>query len=160
MTWKFANRAHVPSRKIADRHYNRQKIGTDQFVPPGRCIVLYAETDTGKAMWTSSWPFAEFTKHQWAGAWINSSFRNEGAGLSSDLIREAVAITRGIWDVPSLGMITFIDRSKVRKKRDFGRCYLRAGFSCCGETKGGLLALQLLPQNMPEPISLLESAQP
>lgn len=41
MTWKFANRAHVPSRKIADRHYNRQKIGTDQFVPPGRCIVLY-----------------------------------------------------------------------------------------------------------------------
>lgn len=48
-------------------------------------------------------------------------------------------------------MVTFIDREKVRKKRDYGRCYLRAGFKACGETKGGLLVLQLLPEDMPEP---------
>jgi hypothetical protein len=48
-------------------------------------------------------------------------------------------------------MVTFIDRSKVRRKRDFGRCYRKAGFRVCGETKGGLLALQLLPGDMPEP---------
>jgi hypothetical protein len=47
-------------------------------------------------------------------------------------------------------MITFINRDKVRKKRDFGRCYLRAGFKVAGETKGGLLALQMLPNDMPE----------
>jgi hypothetical protein len=46
-------------------------------------------------------------------------------------------------------MITFIDRKKVRKKRDFGYCYRIAGFEPCGETKSGLLALQLLPNKMP-----------
>jgi hypothetical protein len=29
-------------------------------------------------------------------------------------------------------------------------CYLRAGFKNCGLTKGGLVALQLLPEDMPE----------
>lgn len=50
---------------------------------------------------------------------------------------------------PDLGMVTFVDRSKVRGKRDFGYCYRKAGFVPCGETKGGLLALQLLPADMP-----------
>jgi hypothetical protein len=48
-------------------------------------------------------------------------------------------------------MITFVDASKVRHKRDAGRCYKRAGFHLVGETKGGLLAWQLLPDEMPEP---------
>jgi len=79
-------------------------------------------------------------------------FRNEGKDRSSELIREAVAATRSIWpDVPVLGMVTFVDASKVRHKRDPGRCFLRAGFLRAGETKGGLLAFQLPPQNMPPP---------
>jgi len=77
-------------------------------------------------------------------------FRNEGAGLSSELIRAAIAETRAIWgDPPELGMVTFVDAGKVRHKRDPGRCYLRAGFRAIGHTKGGLLALQLLPADMP-----------
>ena len=48
-------------------------------------------------------------------------------------------------------MVTFVDASKVRHKRDAGRCYKRAGFTLVGETKGGLLAWQLLPDEMPEP---------
>jgi hypothetical protein len=68
------------------------------------------------------------------------------------MIRSALAATRWFWgDPPALGMVTFIDRRKVRDKRDFGRCYRRAGFRECGETKGGLLALQLLPADMPDP---------
>lgn len=47
-------------------------------------------------------------------------------------------------------MVTFVDASKVRHKRDAGRCYKRAGFHLVGETKGGLLAWQLLPNEMPE----------
>jgi hypothetical protein len=50
-------------------------------------------------------------------------------------------------------MVTFIDREKVKHKRDFGRCYLRAGFERDGETQGGLVAVRLRPENMPEPIS-------
>jgi hypothetical protein len=102
-------------------------------------------------MWVTSWPFAQYVKHAWAGAWVNTFFRRESGEPASDLIREAVAATRWFWsDVPTLGMITFIDRSKIRHKRDPGRCYCKAGFNKVGETKGGLLALQLLPCDMPE----------
>jgi hypothetical protein len=48
-------------------------------------------------------------------------------------------------------MVTFVDASKVRHKRDPGRCYIRAGFKRVGTTKGGLIALQMEPDDMPEP---------
>lgn len=152
MIWRRSHRADTFARLIADRHYNRQKIGTPQFVPPGRCMVLTADTDTGKAFWVTSWPFAEYVKHAWPGAWVCSAFRNEGAGLSSAMIREAVAATRAYFgEPPALGMITFVDRSKTRPKADPGHCYIIAGFRPCGETKGGLAALQMLPGKMPAP---------
>lgn len=156
MYWQLSHRADKRALPIADRHYNRQKVGTPQFVPPGRCIVLL--TPKADALWVSSWPFAEYVKHAWAGAWVCTMFRNESDILSSTLIREAVAVTRSIWDAPPLGMVTFVDPTKVRRKRDFGRCYRRAGFKPCGETKGGLVALQLLPEDMPQP-ERLQSAQ-
>lgn len=151
MNWELSHRADVDALPLADRHYNRQKVGSRQFVPPGRCLVLL--TKSRDALWVTSWPFAEYVKHAWAGAWVCSMFRNESEILSSELIRDAVAVTRGAWnDVPELGMVTFVDTTKVRKKRDWGRCYLKAGFTYCGKTKGGLVALQLLTKNMPEPI--------
>ena len=151
MNWKLSDRFDRESLPLADRHYNRQKVGSPQFVPPGRCLVLLCVT--GAALWVTSWPFAEYVKHAWAGAWVNSMFRRESGPLASDLIREAVAATRWFWpDTPELGMVTFINRDKVKRKRDYGRCYRRAGFKVAGETKGGLLALQLLPCDMPEPL--------
>jgi hypothetical protein len=149
--WLVSNRADSEVLPLADRHYSRQKVGTLQFVPPGRCVVL--KTHCLRALWVTSWPLAEYVQHAWAGAWINSLFRNEGAAaLSSELIRDAVAATRDVWpQVPSLGLVTFIDRSKIRHKRDPGRCYRKAGFHESGYTKGGLLALQLMPNEMPAP---------
>lgn len=150
MIWELSHRADRDALPLADRHYNRQKIGSPQFVPPGRCLVLLSACR--KAFWVSSWPFAEYVKHRWAGAWICTAFRNEGAGLSSDLIREAVSVTRWFWpEIPDLGMITFVNTKFVRHKRDPGRCYLKAGFKNVGFTVGGLVALQLLPKDMPEP---------
>lgn len=157
MIWERSHRADVRSRIIADRHYNRQKIGSPQFVPPGRCFVLYAENEAGKAFWITSWPFAEYVKHAWAGAWICSAFRNEGAGIASEMIESAIAATiNNYGEIPELGMVTFLDRKKVkptmkRGVKTWGRTWELAGFRPCGETKGGLLALQLLPQDMPKP---------
>jgi hypothetical protein len=48
-------------------------------------------------------------------------------------------------------MVTFVDASKVRRKRDPGRCFLRAGFERDGATEGGLLAFVLRPDRMPAP---------
>lgn len=148
--WIVSHRADPVARAIADRHYNRQKIGAAQFVPPGRCLVLVSTT--ADALWITSWPFATYVQHAWAGAWVCSAFRNEGGTLSSALIVAAVAATRARWgDTPDLGMITFVNAAKVRRKRDPGRCFLRAGFQRVGETQGGLIALQLLPAEMPPP---------
>lgn len=147
MDWWLSYRAEPVVCPLADRHYSRQTIGSPQFVPPGRCLVL--RTKQNDAYWVSSWPYQEFTKHRWAGAWMCTAFRNEGSGLSSDLIRQAVAVTMSEWEIPELGMVTFVDASKVKRKRDPGRCFLKAGFRHVGETKGGLLAFQLLPEDMP-----------
>lgn len=149
--WQLSHRQDQVACRIADRHYSRRKPGSKQVGQPSRCLVLL--TTTKDALWITSWPYADLVKHSWAGAWENSCFRNEGAGLSSELIREAVAITRWYWpEVPAKGMITFVNARKVRHKRDPGRCFLRAGFRLVGETKKGLLALQLLPEDMPNAV--------
>lgn len=156
MIWSLSHRADKAALPLADRHYNRQKIGSPQFVPPGRCLVLLAPDTEGGALWVTSWPFAQYVKHAWAGAWMNSLFRRESGPVASEMIREAVAITRWHYgEPPPLGMVTFIDRGKVHRKRDFGRCYRKAGFEVAGETKGGLLVLQMLPEQMPEPTAPL-----
>ena len=155
MGWSLSHRASPSSCAIADRHYNRQKVGSPQFVPPGRCLVLI--DDAVPALWVTSWPFAEYVKHEWAGAWVNSCFRNEGDGTASDMIRAAVAVTRSQWTPPLLGMVTFVDPravpgTMVRGERVYGYCYSRAGFRHVGFTKRGLWAWQLLPEDMPEPM--------
>lgn len=162
MIWHLSNRADPKAREVADRHYNRQKPGTPQFVPPGRCCVLYAENESGRALWVTSFPFAEYVKHQWAGAWVCSAFRNEGAGIASEMISDAVAATRAFFgDPPPLGMITFIDKRKVKPtkrhgKDTWGYTYEKAGFRFVGTTKKGLLAFQLLPKDMPPPKAALQ----
>jgi hypothetical protein len=154
MRWHLSNRADPAARVLADRHYNRQKVGARQFVPPGSCLVLLS--DDARAIWITSWPFAKFVKHAWAGAWICSAFRSEGAGRASDLIVDAVAATRAHYGepVPELGMVTFIDRDEVRPtmvrgRRTWGWTWTRVGFVQVGETVGGLLVFQLLPDAMP-----------
>jgi hypothetical protein len=154
--WALSHRADKAVVPLADRHYNRQKVGAPQFVPPGACVVL---TIPGAAFWITSWPLAEYVKHEWAGAWVNSAFRNERRDLylSSELITEAVAATLAVWpEPPELGLVTFVDPTKTRPKRDPGRCYRKAGFVEVGRTKKDkLVALQLLPEAMPEPLPAL-----
>jgi hypothetical protein len=152
VTWNLSHRADKEALPLADRHYNRQKPGTPQFVPPGRCIVLLSENK--KAVWVTSWPFAQYVKHAWAGAWVNSLFRSEGAGIASELIKEAIKKTKEQWEPPPLGIVTFVDPRcvpgvMVHGHRVFGFGYWKAGFKHVGFTKGGLHAWQMLPSEMP-----------
>lgn len=148
--WMLSHRFDPLALPLADRHYNRQRPGTPQFVPPGRCVVLLAPP--ADALWVTSLQRPEYARHAWPGAWVNSLFRNESPVRSSDLIRAALAATRAIWgDPPGVGCITFVDPRKTRHKRDPGRCYRRAGFQPVGQTKGGLVALQLRPDAFPAP---------
>ena len=156
MMWRLSHRADPLAKVLADRHYNRQKPDTPQFVPPGRCIVLYGHPPA-KAFWITSAPFGQYVKHRWPGAWVCSAFRSEGSGLASDMIREALACSCFLLgDPPPLGLVTFIDRKQVRPipvrgVSTWGRTWLLAGFEPDGETKGGLLAFRITPDRMPEP---------
>lgn len=150
MHWRLSNRFDHAALPLADRHYNRRKIGSPQFVPPGRCLVLLCSG----ALWVTSWPFAEYVRHAWPGAWVNSLYRKECAGRASTLIREAIAATRSIWLPPTIGMVTFVNPKHVkptivRGAAVYGFCYLKAGFTHVGFTKGGLWAWQMLPSEMP-----------
>lgn len=157
MRWCASHRADPAGARLADRHYNRQTVGSPQFAPTGSCCVFV--TDCGRALWVTSWQLPEWVKHAWPGAWLNSTFRQEGAGVASELIRQAVAATRAYYgEPPALGMVTFIDRAKVRPTMVrgvpvWGWTYRKAGFVDAGETKGGLLALQLHPDAMPAPLA-------
>lgn len=159
--WVESHRADPEVVPLADRHYNRQKIGAPQFVPPGRCHVLKIGTaeqlrtpDSGAAFWVTSWPFAEYVKHAWAGAWVCSAFRSEGAGEASALIRSAIISTARKWpEVPDLGMVSFIDPSKVtprkiRGRSTWGHSWFEAGFHHVGYTKAGLWVMQIVPSDI------------
>lgn len=160
MIWHLSHRADKRALPLADRHYNRQKIGSPQFVPPGRCLVLLT-ADAG-ALFVTSFPMAAYVKHAWAGAWVNSLFRRESGALASDLIRDAVAATLSTWPEPPavtcrycgdvICMVTFINPKHVHHKRDFGRCYVKAGFKrCTGKTKAGLVVVHLAVSALPSP---------
>lgn len=156
-SWSVSHRFDPAGCALADRHYNRRKVGSPQFVPPGRCLVLLRD----RAVWVTSWPFGEFVRHAWPGAWVNSLFRSEGGGTASSLILEAVAATRARWPhVPPRGMVTFVDPRavpgiKVRGTTVYGWTYMKAGFEHVGFTKGGLWAWQMLPERMPDPAPAL-----
>lgn len=156
MRWLLSHRRDARALPLANRHYSRQTPESAQFVAPGRNVVLL--TRDASALWVTLWQLAEFTDHAWAGAWNCALFRNERPerDLSSELIVEAVAATRARFgDPPQLGMVTFVDPTKTRRKRDPGRCFRRAGFRPVGETKSGLLVLHLAPADMPAPCAAL-----
>ncbi len=157
--WMLSNRADIDALPVADRHYNRQKTGSPQFVPPGACLVFkHMDGDVCTALWVSSNPKPEYTKHAWAGCWVNTLFRKECGGVASDMIREAVAVTRWRWpEVPEGGMISFIDPIHVEPRMVRGRptwahSYFMAGFVHVGYSKGGLWTMQMFPDAMPDPL--------
>ena len=151
MPWELSWKAQPAANAIAKRHYNCQTPDSAQFVPPGRAVVLLATSRA--ALFVMSAPIAAYVRHAWAGAWINSLFRNEAPEThrSSDLIVSACAASRAILgEPPPLGAVTFVDAARVRAKRDPGRCYVRAGFVRLRETtRGGLVVLQLRPEDFP-----------
>lgn len=123
-------------------------------MPPGSCCVFITENQ--KAFWVTSAPFAQFVKHEWAGAWVCSAFRSEGAGVASELIRAALAATVAHYQnkIPWLGLVSFIDKTKVKPVMvrgipTWGYSWLKAGFRFAGMTKGSLLAFRIEPWDMP-----------
>ncbi len=142
MYWYKVHKLDNRARLLADEHYSRQTKGHREFCAPGNNIVLIVPSADGlaaAALWVSQRPdpSANLAKPRADGFdyWHNGLFRNESAIRSSELILEAIAITKYFWDdlLPADGFHSFVDERKVdgvkvRGETVHGFCFMKAGF--------------------------------
>lgn len=114
-------------------------VGSDLlYVGPGEKMVLVSPSGLALFVWRKE----KFRLDGQTG--VNCAvFRNEGAGLSSDLIRSADAFAWERW--PGQRLFTFVDPKRTRHKRDPGRCFLKAGWRHAGWSTRGLRILECFP---------------
>lgn len=126
--WRPVLKQDPRARALVDRHYPRQSPGDPQFMGPGRPFVLL--TDDARAVWAVLFNLDPVGRLRWR----CTVFRNEGPVLSSELVAEATERTFAYWRAhyrapPPVPLTTEVDPAKVRRKRDPGRCFLRAGWT-------------------------------
>lgn len=164
MTWQLSSSSDRRALDVVDGagafagmgpHYSRRTPGSRTFTGCGQEIVLVSSC--GRAVWAcvrQKTPAAVGTGSSRgragnvdAGARLvfrNMMFRNLGAGLSSDLIREAVEVTLREWFAryrvrPAKRLRTEVDVRAVRSTNP-GCCYLKAGWER-GDVRRGKLIL-------------------
>jgi len=132
---------------IYDRHYSRNpgSRGDPRVAGPGEKIALLTPCVRGLFVWRK---FCDKCIDERTGApqaGVNCAiFRNEGAGLSSDLIRAAMALAWARW--PAQRLYTYVNPRRVRSTNP-GFCFIAAGWRRCGVTKTRrLLVLEALPE--------------
>lgn len=131
----FADGIWVPVRDgnqtasaIYDRHYSRNPAsrGDPRVAGPGQKMVLLTPCARALFVWRKF-----ISKDQQDG--VNCAiFRNEGAGLSSTLIRAAMVLGWQRW--PGERFYTYVNPRRVRSTNP-GYCFKAAGWSECGITK-------------------------
>ncbi len=122
---------------IFKRHYSaRANRKIEQMIGPGGKMLLITRDARALFAWR------QFKSDDGQTGVNCAVFRNEAtdAGRSSDLIRAADALAWERW--PGQRLYTYVDAAKVRRKRDPGRCFLRAGYRYCGVSKSGKLILE------------------
>jgi hypothetical protein len=129
-------------REIFERHYSRKRYADRRrpklFVGPGDKLVLITPCARAIFAWRKF-----ISDNDQAG--VNCAiFRNDGAGLSSNLIREADEIADNRW--PDERHYTYVDPRKIRSSNP-GFCFKAAGWRVCGVTKvHKLLILERTPR--------------
>lgn len=123
------------SCQLADKHYSRQKPGTNQFMPPGKTMIL--RSAAGDVVFGWLWQ----QKRDDGQAGYNCSiFRNESQRLSSEIILEAERKVVTEWGV-NRGF-TYIDPESISNKRNPGYCFKVVGWQFVKQTASGLHLLE------------------
>lgn len=112
------------------RHYSSKRGGRDVgrllasgIAAPGEKLVLLTAACDALFVWQRS-----TIPRDDGQAGVNCAvFRNEGAVLSSELIRDADTLAWARWPGEARHF-TYVDATEVRRKRDPGRCFVRAGW--------------------------------
>lgn len=128
--WIEVKDGNATARSIFDRHYSRYfyKDGRKPklFVGPGEKMVLLTRCARALFVWRK---FISGDGQQGVNCAV---FRNEGAGLSSELIRLADAKADERW--PGERHYTYVAAGKVASANP-GFCFIKAGWRKCGVTK-------------------------
>lgn len=128
--WTVRNRFDAAAAALADRHYSREVVGSPQVGGPGYLLVLV--TPCERAAWISKRHDPATTSPRvladgFPDAYRCGLFRNEGAGLASELVLAAVELTERLWGPPAGGWVTYVDRGAVASANP-GYCFKRAGW--------------------------------
>lgn len=140
--WLSSHDGDDTCRDIFDGHYSRRRYVDGRspklFVGPGEKMVLRTSDARALLVWRK---FIDHAIPRQTG--VNCAvFRNEGSGLSSDLIYAAMVCAWDRW--PGERLYTYVNARRVRSTNP-GYCFLAAGWKCAGKTKGGLKILEMLP---------------
>ncbi|MBB2973963.1 hypothetical protein [Mesorhizobium sp. RMAD-H1] len=135
--WIEVRDGNDTGRALFDRHYSRYRYADGRkpklYVGPGEKMVLL----TGCAQALFVWRKFKTMDRQ---AGVNCAiFRNEGAGLSSELISAADHLADQRW--AGVRHYTYVNPFKIRGSNP-GCCFKRAGWRFCGLTKRGLHILE------------------
>lgn len=142
--WSEIRDGDPTGRALYDRHYSSRRYADGRrpakFVGPGEYIALMTPDARALFVWRKFIDGCIPAQHG-----INCAiFRNEAPETyrSSELILAAEVWARRRW--PGERMYTYVNAGRVRRKRDPGRCFRRAGWRPCGTTRGGLLIMEKL----------------
>jgi hypothetical protein len=143
LVWVQVRDANPTGRALFRRHYSRyvyaDKRDPAKFVGPGEKMVLLTPDARALFVWRK---FISADNQQGVNC---SVFRNEGAGQSSWLIREAVKLAWERW--PGQRLYTYVNPRKIRSTNP-GFCFIKAGWRKCGITKARrYLIFELLPES-------------
>jgi hypothetical protein len=151
MTWVLSSSSDPKALAVVDGtgrfegegpHYSRRTPGSRTFTGVGREVVLV--TECGRAVWAVV--YQRTPSRVGSGCsrgregeldanakyvWRNMLFRNLGAGLSSDLIRQATLRTYTEWhsrygSLPSEKLRTEVCVRRTKPGGNPGYCYLKA----------------------------------
>ena len=146
-TWLSVRRNDARAFGLWRHHYSAQKnwkwraVGDTNILGPGECQVLLSQC--GRALF--AWQHNTAERFDGQQGVCCTVFRNEGAGLSSDLIREADELAWQRWP-DQLRHFTYVDGAKTSRRRSKhappGRCFIAAGWRECGRSKEGLVLLE------------------
>lgn len=130
MTWLQRKDGDSEVRAIFDRHYSRTRYKDGRqpklFVGPGQKMVLLTPCKRAIFVWR------KFISGDGQLGVNCAIFRNEGAGLSSALLLDAMLLAWCRW--PGERFYTYVKPAAV-KSRNPGYCFKVAGFKRIGITK-------------------------
>lgn len=135
--WIEVKDGNDTGRALFDRHYSRYRYKDGRrpklYVGPGEKLVLLTPCARALFVWRK---FVSDAAEDGVNCAI---FRNEGAGLSSELIRQADAIADARW--PGERHYTYVNPKALPPSTNPGYCFIKAGWWRCGITKRNKLLI-------------------